>query len=133
VRKEIKSKAIIEKLKEVKGTTLEEIASGYGADAAVYSSSDLKLNASSLPTAGFDPKAVGVAFSLENGKRSAPFAGENGVLIMELQNKTVAPAIEEYGAYKLPIQQNQQNRSSFGIAEAIKENANIVDKRYKFY
>jgi peptidyl-prolyl cis-trans isomerase D len=34
VRKEIKSKAIIEKLKEVKGTTLEEIASGYGADAA---------------------------------------------------------------------------------------------------
>jgi peptidyl-prolyl cis-trans isomerase D len=52
---------------------------------------------------------------------------------MELQNKTVAPSVEDYSAYKLPIQQNQQNRSSFGIAEAIKENANIVDKRYKFY
>lgn len=132
VRKEIKSKVIIEKLKGINGT-LEEIASGYGPDAAVYSSSDLKLNSSSLPSAGFDPKAVGVAFSLENGKRSAPFAGENGVLIMETQNKTVAPSIEDYSAYKTPVQQNMQSRSSFGIAEAIKENANIVDKRYKFY
>jgi peptidyl-prolyl cis-trans isomerase D len=132
VSKEIKSKVIIDKLKGLNGT-LEEIAASYGGDANVYSSSDLKLNSSSLPTAGFDPKAVGVAFSLENGKRSAPFAGENGVLIIETQNKTVAPSLQDYSAYKLPVQQNQQSRSSFGIAEAIKENANIVDKRYKFY
>jgi peptidyl-prolyl cis-trans isomerase D len=76
---------------------------------------------------------VGVAFSLENGKRSAPVAGENGVLIIETQNKTIAPSIQDFSAYKLPVQQNQQSRSSFGIVEAIKENANIVDKRYKFY
>jgi peptidyl-prolyl cis-trans isomerase D len=132
VSKEIKSKVIIDKLKGLTGT-LEEIAASYGSDANVYSSSDLKLNSSSLPSAGFDPKAVGVAFSLENGKRSAPFAGENGVLIIETQNKTIAPSIQDVSAYKLPIQQNQQSRSSFGIVEAIKENANIVDKRYKFY
>jgi peptidyl-prolyl cis-trans isomerase D len=132
VSKEIKSKVIIDKLKDLKGT-LEEIAASYGSDANVYSSSDLKLNSSSLPSAGFDPKAVGVAFSLENGKRSAPVAGENGVLIIETQNKTIAPSIQDFSAYKLPVQQNQQSRSSFGIVEAIKENANIVDKRYKFY
>jgi peptidyl-prolyl cis-trans isomerase D len=132
VSKEVKSKVIIDKLKGLTGT-LEEIAASYGNDANVYSSSDLKLNSSSLPSAGFDPKAVGVAFSLENGKRSVPFAGENGVLIMETQNKTIAPSIQDVSAYKLPLQQNQQSRSSFGIVEAIKENANIVDKRYKFY
>jgi peptidyl-prolyl cis-trans isomerase D len=132
VKKQAKAKIIIAKLKEQKGT-LEEIANAYGNDAGVYTSADLKLNATSLQGAGFDPKAVGVAFALENGKRSEPFAGENGVLIMESQNKTIAPEVADYSAYELPIQQNVQTRSSFNIAEAIKDNAKIEDKRYKFY
>ncbi len=132
VKKQVKAKTIIAKLKEAKGT-LEEIANAYGEDAAVYSQADLKMNATALQGAGFDPKAVGVAFALENGKRSDPFAGENGVLIMELQNKTIAPEVNDYSAYELPIKQNAQTRSSFNIAEAVKENANIEDKRYKFY
>ncbi|MBT1698925.1 peptidylprolyl isomerase [Fulvivirgaceae bacterium PWU4] len=131
VRKEVKSKAIIEKLKGATGT-LEEIAQSYGSDANVYTSSDLKLSANSLPSAGFDPAAIGVAFSLENGKRSAPISGESGVLIIEMQNKTIAPAATDYTAYKQPIQQKLQN-NSYNIGEAIKENADIVDKRYKFY
>lgn len=132
VKKQVKAKTIIAKLKESKGT-LEEIANAYGNDAGVYTTADLKMNATSLQGAGFDPKAVGVAFSLESGKRSEPFAGENGVLIMEVQNKTIAPEIADYSPYELPIQQNAQSRSSFNIAEAIKDNANIEDKRYKFY
>lgn len=132
VRKEVKGKAIIEKLKESKGT-LEEIAAAYGNDAGVFSSADLKLNATSLPGAGYDPKAVGVAFSLENGKRSVPVTGENGVVIVELQNKTIAPEQQDYAMFKMPIQQNMQTRSSYNIVEAIKDAANIVDKRYKFY
>jgi peptidyl-prolyl cis-trans isomerase D len=131
-RKEVQARVIIEKLKGKTGT-LEEIAASFGKDAGVYSSSDLKLTTNALPTAGFEPVAVGVAFSLDNGKRSEPFKGENGVLIMELQNKTEAPAVGDYAAYKQPIQQNMQTRSSYNIAEAIKENAGIADKRYKFY
>jgi peptidyl-prolyl cis-trans isomerase D len=132
VRNEIKSKQIVDKLKTLKGS-LEEIAKAYGPDANVYSSSDLKLNSNSLPTAGFDPKAIGAAFSLESGKRSQPLVGENGVFIIEVQNKTVAPEINDYTTYKAPIEQNVLSRSSFAIADAIKENANIEDKRYRFY
>jgi peptidyl-prolyl cis-trans isomerase D len=131
VTKEVKGKVILDKLKSATGT-LEEIAQAYGQDANVYSSSDLKLSSNTLPTAGFDPKAVGIIFSLENGKRSKPFAGENGVYVAEVQNKTVAPEINDLTAYKLPIEQKLQN-NSYNIAEAIKDNANIVDKRYKFY
>lgn len=132
VRKKVKGQIIIEKLKEAKGT-LEEIANAYGDDANVYSSSDLKLSANNLPTAGFDPRAVGVAFGLENGKRSEPFTGENGVLLIELQNKTIAPEIADYSAYIAAIEQQNQQRSSFSIAEAIKDAADIEDVRYKFY
>ena len=132
VRNEAKGKIIIEKLKSAKGT-LEEVATAFGSDANVYTSSDLKLSSNSLPTVGFDPQAVGLAFSLESGKRSNPVAGENGVLIMELQNKTIAPSQTDYTSYKSQLEQGNLNRNTIGIGEAIKESANIVDKRYKFY
>jgi peptidyl-prolyl cis-trans isomerase D len=132
VRKEVQAKAIIAKLKGIEGT-LDEIAQKYGSDANVYSSSDLKLSASSLPTAGFEPKVVGVAFALENNKRTEPIAGENGVFILEVQNKTNAPEIADYSQYKTTVEQNILSRSAFSIAEAIKDNAKIEDKRYKFY
>lgn len=132
VRKKVKGKAIIDKLKDSKGT-LEEIANAYGSDAGVYSTSDLKLGSNTLPTAGFDPEAVGVAFALADGERSDPFTGENGVLIIELQNKTIAPEIADYTAYKTAIQQEYQQKAGFNIAEAIKDHAEIEDQRYKFY
>jgi peptidyl-prolyl cis-trans isomerase D len=132
VRKKVKGNIIIERLKETTGT-LEEIANAYGNDANVYNSSDLKLASNNLPTAGFDPKAVGIVFGLEDGKRSDPYKGENGVLVLELQNKTIAPEIADYTAYKTAIQQEYQQRSAFNIAEALKDHAEIEDMRYKFY
>lgn len=132
VRKKVVGKTIIDKLKEASGT-LEEMAAAYGEDANVYTSSDLKLSSNNLPTAGFEPEAVGIAFGLENGKRSEPFGGENGVLLIELQNKTIAPEIADYSAYKLAIQQQHQQSNTYNIAEAIKDAAEIEDQRYKFY
>ncbi|MBK5279334.1 MAG: peptidylprolyl isomerase, partial [Bacteroidia bacterium] len=131
VRNELKGKLIVAKLATQNGT-LEEISKVYP-DASIGSSSDLKLNTNNLSTAGFDPLAVGKAFSLENGKRSPPFIGENGVLIIEMQNKTIAPAIGDYSMFKTQALQNLNNRGGFNIAEAIKKAANIEDKRYKFY
>jgi len=132
VKNELKSKKILEKLNGKTGT-LEEIATAFGKDATVNSTSDLKFNTNTLPSVGFDPVAVGKAFALENGKRTAPFAGENGVLIIELQNKTTAPAAGDYTMFKSQLLQGVNSRSSLGIAEAIKEGANIEDKRYKFF
>lgn len=132
VRKQVKGAAIIKKLGEAKGT-LEEIANAYGNDAGVYSSSDLKLASNTLPTAGFDPKAVGTAFGLQDGKRSEAFRGENGVLLIDMQHLTIAPEIADYTAYKTTIAQEHRQRAGFNIAEAIKDNAEIEDQRYKFY
>lgn len=132
VRNILKGKQIIEKLNAQKGT-LEEMAKLYGNDAVVNSSSDLKLSSNSMPGAGLDPTAVGRVFSLENGKRSAPFAGENGVIVLELQNKTTAPATENYSTFKDELTRNLNNKSGLNIAEAIKDGSNIKDRRYKFY
>lgn len=132
VKNELKSKKILEKLNAQKGT-LEEIAAAFGADATINSSSDLKFNSNTLPSVGLDPIAVGKAFALENGKRTAPFVGENGVLIIELQNKTIAPAVGDYATFKNQLLQGLNGKSSLGIADAIKEGANIKDNRYRFF
>lgn len=132
VTNELKGRTIVEKLNGLKGS-LEEVAAAFGNDAGIYSSSDLKLSSNSMPTVGFDPIAVGTAFSLEAGKRSKPIAGENGVVLIELQNKTVAPAAGDYAVYKTQLEQGSQNRSSYSIAEAIKDKSDIEDKRYKFF
>lgn len=132
VRNEVKGKQIIEKLNAQKGT-LEEMAKLFGTDATVGSSSDLKLNSNTLPSVGLDPVAVGKIFSLENGKRSQPFAGENGVLIAELLNKTIAPAVGEYSMFKNQLLQGLNGKSAYAISEALKQGANIEDERYKFF
>ncbi|QOI96329.1 MAG: peptidylprolyl isomerase [Flammeovirgaceae bacterium] len=132
VLNELKGKKITEKLNSLNGS-LDEIATNYGRDAAVYSNSSLKLNTNTMTSVGFDPAAVGVAFSLEGGQRSKPFAGESGVIIIEMQNKTIAPSIGDYTMFKNQLEQTANRTNSFNIAEAIKEAANIEDKRYKFY
>jgi peptidyl-prolyl cis-trans isomerase D len=93
----------------------------------------LKLSTSTLPTAGYDPETAGLVFSLENGKRSAPVKGQNGVFVIELQNKTIAPAMQDYSTFKDQLQQSANARAGYSIGEAIKEKADIKDTRYKFY
>ncbi len=132
VKNELKGKIITDKLSKLQGT-LDEMAAAYGKDATVYTNSSLKLNTNTLTSAGFDPVAVGMAFSLEDGKRAAPYAGESGVLLIETQTKTSAPAVGDYTLFKTQLQQSAVNRNTSSIAEAIKQNAQIVDKRYKFY
>lgn len=134
VQKIVKARLIKEKLKAATGT-LEEIAKTFGSDANVYSVSDLRLSAASLPygSAGPDPAAVGAAFSAENGKRTAPVEGENGVVIFEVQNKTIAPALEDYSQYADQLKQSRENRDRYSIAQALRDQADIEDMRYKFF
>lgn len=132
VRNVAKGKYIAEKLNG-KTESLDELAKVFGVDATVNSSSDLKLNANSMTSVGFDPMVVGAIFYLENGKRSKAIIGENGVVLADLQNKTTAPAIGDFSMFKEQLKQSQSSRGGYFITEALKEAAKIEDKRYKFF
>jgi peptidyl-prolyl cis-trans isomerase D len=131
-RNEVKGSIIMPRIGSTEGT-LEDLAKSFGTDANVYTSSDLRLNSSSLTGAGFDPIAVGKAFGLENGKRTPAFAGEQGVFVMELTNKTTSPGIGDYTVYMTQLQNTLRTRTSMSIADVIKDKAGIRDERYKFY
>lgn len=132
VRAEQQGKQIVDKLKGLSGS-LDEIASAFGTDASVYSSSDLKMSSNTLPNVGFAPKAIGRAFALKEGEISEPIEGENGVVMIQLETLTKAPEIADYSSYKEQLQQQANQRSGFNIAEVVREFSNIEDERYKFY
>ena len=132
VKNEKKGAIIVEKLSGMEGS-LDEISENYGSDARVYSSSDLKFSTNSLPTVGFAPVAIGKAFSLQSGERSEPIKEENGVLIIEMINLTEAPEIADYSTYKNQLQQRISGRVSYNAGEAIREEAEIKDLRYRFF
>lgn len=131
VKKEKQGQQIIAKISG--DGSLEDLAKAYPRDAVVGSSSDVKLSSNNIPNIGFDPIAIGKAFSVESGKRTKPFAGESGVTVIEVQNKTVAPSMGDYTIFKDQLLRNANNRSGLEIADAIRDKAEIEDRRYKIY
>ena len=132
VRNELKGEQIISKLGNASGS-LDAMAQKYGAGALVETVDDVNLATGFLRSAGVDPVALGKAFGLKPGKRSKPFAGEGGVLVMETTSLTPASAVADYALYKTQIQQNNTSRIGFYINEAIKDAAKVEDRRAKFY
>ena len=131
VKEEKKAQYIIDNLSSQSGS-LEEIRTAYGSGANIYTMDNLNLSSNSLSGAGFSPDAVGIAFSLNDGETTAPFKGENGVLIIEMISKTVPDEALEYDSYKDQISRRRQNRIGFGINQVVEEYANIEDNRYRF-
>ena len=132
VRNEEKAKQIIIKLGNATGP-LEGIAQKYGAGALVETATDINLGTGFLRSAGVDPVALGKAFGTKPGKRSKPFAGEAGVLVMEPIATLPAPSIADYSTYKTLLQQNVSSRTGFYMNEVIKDAAKVEDRRAKFF
>jgi peptidyl-prolyl cis-trans isomerase D len=132
VKNELKGDMIINKLNAIEGD-LDQKSSGYGDDVRVYTNSNLKLSTNSIPSVGFAPRSVGIAFALDEGQVSEPIKENDGVVIIQLSALIRSPEIADYSTYKNQIEQRRESRTSFELSEAIKEFANIVDERYKYF
>jgi peptidyl-prolyl cis-trans isomerase D len=87
-----------------------------------------------VPGAGIEPKVIAAASLLEEGKLSAPIAGNQGVYIITVNTKSgeeITPEAKEQ--IKMTIEQTNLYRANYQAVQAIIENGNIVDQRYKFY
>jgi peptidyl-prolyl cis-trans isomerase D len=113
---------------------LVALSKKYGAGALVETVTDINFFSGMLNSAGFDAIALGKLFGLKAGQRSKVFAGESGVFVMETTAKTPAPAISDYTAFKLQVEQRTGMGRMGMIGEQIlRENAKIVDNRAKLF
>ncbi|MEP0367782.1 MAG: peptidylprolyl isomerase [Cyclobacteriaceae bacterium] len=142
-----KADYIISKVNELDAEDVSGMKDAYG-EGARSGSADLTLSSNSFPNVGFAPEAVGVAFSLEEGEKTAPFKLDNGVILLSATAKSTPEDLDNYDAYLSQVSSSRASRKavianfplsfypvmvSQRLDNAVKEYADIEDKRYKFY
>ena len=128
LRKEKKAQQLIEKM--AGKTDLTSLASLLGT--TVGQAQDINFESYSIPGLGAEPVIAGVASVLEPGAVSKPVEGLNGVYVVKAiaVNKGTNSDI---AAEKFQSKMALGYRVSVQAFEALKENAQVVDKRAKFF
>lgn len=92
----------------------------------------LSFSSYTLPNAGFEPVVVGTVGSLAENVVTGPIDGNNGVFAVSVSAVNTDEQTD-LSAEKLRLANTYQSRAYYEAYEALKKNANIVDKRYNFY
>lgn len=109
----------IEDLAETLNTRVEEV-------------SGINFNSFSIPGAGIEPALVGTVVGLSENTISQPVKGLNGVYIAVVTSINENTDLDET-FQKNSLISNFSNRVNFEVYNALLENANVLDKRSKFY
>lgn len=111
--------------------TLEELAEDNGLN--IQDVERIRLNASTLPGAGREPKVIGAAFSLPEGELSPPIRGNNAVFLITVDEKILADPSQISLSERREIRERlrQQKNSAFGNiwVDRIRAGADIRDFR----
>ncbi len=127
----IKEKKAEQLKSKISGNTLDAIAKNQSQTVKIASAINMKTP--TVSGAGREPAVVGTAFALEIGKTSNPIIGNNGVYVIEVTKKTPASGLETYRSYVSQESKDRIGAVDSKVFEALKEAAEIEDKRAKFY
>lgn len=86
----------------------------------------------SIPGAGSEPKVVGAAVAMDEGTVSYPIQGENGVYLIEVTRVEEGRQLTPQMVQQREMQKLQRT-AAYDAFTALKEKAEIKDKRHKFY
>lgn len=112
------------------GKSLDEIASAMGL--TVQEATQVTFRSYSIPGAGAEPALISAASASKQGIVEGPIKGENGVYMITVNN--ISPSNEgDLKLLKDRLTSTFQMRGSYEAYEALRKEAQIVDKRYKFY
>jgi peptidyl-prolyl cis-trans isomerase D len=112
------------------GKNLDEIATVMGL--SVQEATQVTFRSYSIPGAGAEPALISAASAAKQGIVAGPVKGENGVYMITVNN--ISPSSEgDLKLLKDRLTSTFQMRGSYEAYEALRKEANIVDKRYKFY
>ncbi len=116
---------------KISGQNLTNVASTYGTE--VDNVTGASFNSSFLAGLGNEPKVVASAFNLKQGEVSAPIAGDGGVYIVEVTNKTAAAAAANIPQLRKTATSEISRSVQANLMKSIKGNAQIEDNRSNFY
>jgi len=112
------------------GKSLDDLARTMGL--TVQEATQVNFRSYSIPGAGSEPALISAASASGQGVVAGPVKGENGVYMIVVNNIATASE-EDLNLLKERLLSTYQMRGSYEAFEALRKEANIVDKRYKFY
>ncbi|GAA4275643.1 peptidylprolyl isomerase [Aquimarina mytili] len=116
---------------KISAKSVEDIAKNQAQ--VVKTASALNMKTPTISGAGTEPKVIGTAFAINTGDVSNPIVGNNGVYVVEVTKKTPASGLDTYISYAAQTSKSQAGLVNSKVFEALKEAAEIEDKRAKFY
>ncbi|NLV19278.1 MAG: peptidylprolyl isomerase [Bacteroidetes bacterium] len=132
VLREKKADIISEQFKEIKGSgkSLNDIANEMGLN--IQEATQISFRSYSVPGAGMEPALISAATSTPQGQLTGPVSGNNGVFMFQVNSVSEAPP-EDTEMLRGRLMATYRMRGTYEAYEALRESANIIDKRYKFY
>jgi len=112
------------------GKSLDDVAGSMGL--TVQEATQINFRSYSVPGAGVEPALISAASASKQGVVSGPVKGDNGVFMLTV-NSATASSDEDLKLLKERLTSTFQMRGSYEAYEALRKEADIVDKRYKFY
>ncbi|QYJ69409.1 peptidylprolyl isomerase [Flavobacterium litorale] len=122
-------KAVLIKEK-MKGDTVDAVAEATGS--TIATAADISLAAPLITGVGAEPKVVGKAYKLEEGKNSGLIEGKTGVFMVRTKSVTKAPELPNHNATIARTQSQSRGGVQSRLTTALKEKADIEDNRGEF-
>ncbi|MCJ7448299.1 MAG: SurA N-terminal domain-containing protein [Bacteroidales bacterium] len=110
--------------------TLDDIARAMGLSA--QEATQINFRSYTLPGVGSEPTLIAAASAAKQGIVSGPVKGNNGVYMFFVNSLTTSDS-EDLKLLQERLMTTLQMRGNYEAYEALRKDANIVDKRYKFY
>jgi len=134
VRKDKKADLIIAEMAKNSAGAQSLLSIAQKENLEVKTATGISFQSFQIPGAGIEPKIISTASMLEKGNISSPIEGNQGVYMLIVTNENNDEVSDiTVKALKTRLEQAYQYRTNYQAFQALKDNANVVDKRYKFY
>jgi len=112
------------------GKMLDDIARDMGLN--VQEATQINFRSYTVPGAGTEPSLIAAATAARQGVVAGPVKGDNGVYMIMVNSLTSSEG-EDLKLLQDRLAATFRMRGTYEAYEALRKDAGIVDKRYKFY
>lgn len=116
---------------KISGTDLNAIAKDN--NVRVKTATGISLKSGTISGAGIEKKVVGTAFGLDKDTVSEPISGKKGVFVVQTTKKTEGQSLASYLGIANKSTSEEQRRAQTALTNALKEKAEIKDRRTELY
>lgn len=93
----------------------------------------LTFSSSTIQGIGQEEEVTGTIVTLKKNSLSKPIKGKTGVFVVNVDAVKEAPVTKDYSVTKMQSGSTLQSRVDYEVFNALKENAKVIDLRWKFY